>query len=1415
MYGLLFSAPVDLQEKSIRKYHYCSLCNALGRGYGHQFRYLTNHDATYLSMLTAAQMNVESMLQSPRCALRGRAVSRTEQEYSSAVSLMMAKTKLLDDYYDGRSRLASVKLALMGKAVGKAEACLAGLGFPYEIFEEEVRRQHLLERRWPGASLEDLCAPTEEIVSSLFRHTAVLSRRRENAGVLSEIGRDVGALMYVMDSYSDVGEDGKRGSFNPLLSCEGIWPTSRRRLGRLKSFSKDFARGRLERIRENCARLNLDNNARLTLSTLTTDLQRRIDSIIEFANQPRNRFYMMSLVFPAVYLLYPNVGQSGECDDCCPCDICMTDCEAEIQSTYDYITDSLITAGAATAGGAIAAGAANSVVNSLTGGDKPEEPPEDEPEDDRDEDQDQQYVLELTCDKTSVKGNGTEGCTFRATVRGSDGSARNASFSYSYGPGSAGTLTASGPEARFQSSFVLNDETVTVSCIATVTRDSWMGTGGPSVQVGPATKTIRVIGAKPRLDLKANPKSIKADGRTLIIIEALLYLFEGEALPEALLFDLAEVAYGELTGKQVKTITFKPKYTPSDKRVTVTATADVRLPDGSLHKVSGSVGISLIGGHPKFKLTASPVEVVSDGKNFVTISAECEIFGEPVKVKLDFHPHDMGVFLKLLDMSVKFRPHFTPEDDKAVVLANTTVSVPSAPQGVFLEVSTPVTLRSARLELKATPEEVDGDEVSQVRLELDPDNVTSRFNLSLRAEPSDSGKFTGVQPPTSFIPNLTENDKDVTIVVTLDSGVKRFERDKTIKVIGASPRLELRADQASARGDGETRLRIDNNVTLFGKLADEGRLQQLNAQVEWEERSSGKSLGDFEDKHLTYAYFVPKPSLEDGETTLVAKLTLVSKETGLRIEEESDPLRIKIEGAYPKLKLEAEPEVIPGDPGKSSEVEAKLVMFGEERAIPEDEEVDFSLVDPQLGVLERLEPSVTSFKPKFLARDRDTAKAEQEEKVKGSMDVEASKLFPGSKEKLEQRVHVEGETDIRILGCLVKILEPEANASMKANKGKLFDVKARVTTPDGESVPEVDVRVTFEDKTKDPAVTTTQRGETSSDGEAIVGFNYSGLEKSRNGTITVTAEITGAKGARDWDQVTVSVSKAEEALRMELNSEPDRIPGTPRTVSAERIESKVEAKLIGPSGALEMPAGKQVEFKVLDEELGGLEDPKPTSVAFRPKFMAKDKDGGVQERMVSVQGNLEFTMKEARKLVPSYSGASEVETVRLEEKTEVTLEGCIVKITEPEEESTYTAKDGKLFDVKAKVTTLAAEGAEGDPIPEIDVKFTFEDRTKESPEPVEETKTTDGEGVAEIEYNFTGAEESRDGEIIIKAEIRGAKNSLDYDEKKVMVAKIPELTLTAYVARVFEKEGGEPDKTYDPERYKVTRTIKLEVEESE
>jgi hypothetical protein len=358
------------------------------------------------------------------------------------------------------------------------------------------------------------------------------------------------------------------------------------------------------------------------------------------------------------------------------------------------------------------------------------------------------------------------------------------------------------------------------------------------------------------------------------------------------------------------------------------------------------------------------------------------------------------------------------------------------------------------------------------------------------------------------------------------------------------------------------------------------------------------------------------------------------------------------------------------------------------------------------------------------------------------------------------------------------------------------------------------VTFTFEDETKQPAVITSQNQETNTNGEAIVGLEYSGLNESSNGSLTITTEINGVMHTRDWDRTTISVTIPEESpLRMELTSEPERIPGTLKTVSIERIESKVEAKLFGPSRALEIPSGKKVEFQLLDEELGNLVEPKPINVTFRPKFLARDKDSGVQERSVTIHGSLEFSDEEVRQLIPSYSGSSESETVRLEEKTEVTLEGCMVKITEPDGEPSYIAMDGKLFDMKAKVTTFASEASEGDPIPDVEIKFTFEDKTKDSSEPVEETKVTDQNGVVDIEYNFTDAENSKDGEIIVTAEILGAKNSRDYEIKTFKVTKAPTLTLKTYMSRTRAKEGSEPEETYDPKKYEVSRTIKLEVEE--
>jgi hypothetical protein len=1420
MYGLLFSNPINLWEKTIKKNYYCSLCNTLARNYGLPFRSLANHDAVFLSLLTASQMDSDPVTNKVGCNVKGMNPVYPEQQFSSAVALQMVKMKLLDDHYDSSSRLPSLKLALLNKSMKKAETSLNMMEFPTSIFDQEVRRQHFLEKCRSSVSLDDLCSPTENIVSALFMHTSAMSGNFDNTEILSEIGNDVGALMYVLDSYTDVVEDQKRQKFNPLLACEGIWSSSPfRRLGKLRSFSMDFAKRRLERIRQNCSKLDLNHHRRLTISTLTVDLQNQIKSIIEFTNQPRNRYYLMGLAFPMIRFLSFQVGESvqltpycpsfdcGECD--CSTDDCMDDiCQDVVTEVTNTVTDTVVPAVVATAVGVIASGVANSAINTLIGDDIPPEPDEDEGDQD-DDNRDLIYSLELSVDKDSINGDGRSQSRIKATVKGSDGGVYNSNATFSFSPlgsSATGTLTQILSEATFQANYRRETTFVIVSCTATVR--SWMGSNRSSVKLI-ETVAIEVLGAIPIMHLKATPDSISSKDKTAIIL-ATIELFEVEVFPESLLFMVAE-EHGGLTSQTGKQITFTPKYSPHHKTVTVNATADLVLPDGTPITVTDSTTINIQGGYPRLELTASPGEIVADGSNSVSISAKCNFFGEYVNVKVNFHEHGMGDYYNLLDMSTLFRPIFTLETEEITIWANTTIPVKSDPNGIHVEDSVSITLNGADFKILAEPDPVDGDEISRVRLTLDPPNNTTQSIITLS---SDSGKFIGgLQPPTNFIPNLTENDKDVTIVARLETG---DEKEKQIKVIGANPQLELRKAQDTVRGDGETRLRIDLDATLFEKRADELRMQNLNAQVEWEEKgtASGQPLGYFEDKHLTYTYFIPNAILEDSETTIVAKLILVSKVTNDRIEKESVPLRIKIAGAYPKLKLVAVPEIVPGEPRKTSEVEARLLLFGEEKAIPEDEEVNFQLLEPQLGSLERLELSVMSFKPVFLARDKNTGKTEHEVKIEGFLDVAISKLFPNFKGNLDEIVHIEAETSIQVLGCIVKITEPASDTSLEARNGKLCDVKAVVTTPNGESVPNIMVAFTFEDETKQPAAISSQNQETNSNGEAIVGLEYSGLDRSNNGPIIITAQINGVKQTRDWDQTTLSITIPEESpLRMELTSIPDRIPGALKTVSIDRIESKVEAKLIGPSGALVIPSGKQVDFKLLDEEFGNLEEPEPSNVTFRPKFLARDKDGGVQERSVSIQGSLEFTEDEVRQLIPSYSGSSEGETVRLEEKTEVTLEGCMVKITEPEGEPSYIAMDGKLFNMKAKVFALASEASERDSIPGVEIKFTFEDTTKVSSEPIVETKITDHEGVVDIDYNFTDAENSKDGEIIVTAEIHGAKKSRDYDKKTFKVAKSPTLTMKTYMSRIRKKEGSEAEETYDPEKYEVSRTIKLEVEE--
>ncbi len=129
--------------------------------------------------------------------------------FTSAISLLMLKTKIYDDVLDKNTIFSRLAARLIKKKILLAEQELDKLGYDSRIVYSQIKRQINLEDE-SNTNLEMLATPTEEVVSSIFEHTAVLSDVKQNINPLSAIGKSVGKLMFILDNYIDLPEDNRK-----------------------------------------------------------------------------------------------------------------------------------------------------------------------------------------------------------------------------------------------------------------------------------------------------------------------------------------------------------------------------------------------------------------------------------------------------------------------------------------------------------------------------------------------------------------------------------------------------------------------------------------------------------------------------------------------------------------------------------------------------------------------------------------------------------------------------------------------------------------------------------------------------------------------------------------------------------------------------------------------------------------------------------------------------------------------------------------------------------------------------------------------------------------------------------------------------------------------------------------------------
>lgn len=244
MFGFLGSPCARCQQDQARLYQsfFCGLSTSLAQHYGPAARFLTNRDATFLSLLGASQREDCPEFEKRTCCnplARPYALhcSGEDVQYAAAVTLCGIWSKLRDSALDEKGCRRSAALLASTVLTPWKERSLEVLRsrrFPLEQVWDRLEAQEIQERElgkgvdW-RESWRELAAPTAYAYGTILEFCTEHPGNREP---LREIGQSLGRLAYLLDAVEDYDADYRDRQFNlfqwagsPAALAETVWET--------------------------------------------------------------------------------------------------------------------------------------------------------------------------------------------------------------------------------------------------------------------------------------------------------------------------------------------------------------------------------------------------------------------------------------------------------------------------------------------------------------------------------------------------------------------------------------------------------------------------------------------------------------------------------------------------------------------------------------------------------------------------------------------------------------------------------------------------------------------------------------------------------------------------------------------------------------------------------------------------------------------------------------------------------------------------------------------------------------------------------------------------------------------------------------------------------------------------------------
>jgi hypothetical protein len=219
---------LKLREFEVYGAYYCGLCRSAGARFGQLPRLALSYDFVFLAMLLSSVFDGPDVITPFRCLLRPArkrvfAENSPTMEYAADMMLLSAYYKLRDDKLDdggprgfvGERLLRGASRAVGARRAGKSREIAARMGELGRLESEGCASFDRASEPFARLMGEMLDYGGPDPGGGTVKHAAGLSH------AFRRIGHNLGKWIYLIDAYDDVGDDLRKGSYNPLTLCYG------------------------------------------------------------------------------------------------------------------------------------------------------------------------------------------------------------------------------------------------------------------------------------------------------------------------------------------------------------------------------------------------------------------------------------------------------------------------------------------------------------------------------------------------------------------------------------------------------------------------------------------------------------------------------------------------------------------------------------------------------------------------------------------------------------------------------------------------------------------------------------------------------------------------------------------------------------------------------------------------------------------------------------------------------------------------------------------------------------------------------------------------------------------------------------------------------------------------------------------